>query len=271
MADVGAAINPDMIRSILSAKGGADTPQNISSIKSFIASNPQMAERYAMGMRGSNGNDDNMDILQLEKQMDKTNGIAPASISNEMQGIPAPQVATSAVSTPVPKLPPMQGPQQPMASGPVNPMDGASPQAGAGGDGGGLWPMILAILGGGTAASMYANREPAVNRGNKNPSGAERQAAISGPPVDQKRIGYEPKLTDEMSDLSRLQTNEPAPTKVTNSPELNAKGKTAQLQAEVAAENDGAARLQEQMLQRSAGQNNTRDLLKRARGATGRK
>lgn len=271
MADVGNAISPDMIRSILSAKGGADTPANIMSIKNFIASNPQQAEKYAMGMRGSSNNDDNMDILQLEKQMDKTNGIEPqgtVTVGDPQLAAPQPNVAAA----PIAKQPPMMGPPLPTTTGRENPLDDAPQRGGPGvaGDGGGLWPLVLAILGGGAGASMYANRP------NKNPSGAERganieQMALDGPKLDQKRIGYEPKLEDNMSDLSRLKTSEPAPAKVTNSPELNAAGQKAQVQAEVDAENAGARNLQEQMMQRTAGQNSTRDLLKKARGVTGRK
>lgn len=94
---------------------------------------------------------------------------------------------------------------------------------------------------------------------------------IEGANPSQKRVGSTPKLEDNISDLTRVPTNEPPPTQVRNSPQLENEGKKRQLQAEVDAENEGASRLQKQMTDRAMAQKNTADLAKAARRATGRK
>jgi hypothetical protein len=90
-------------------------------------------------------------------------------------------------------------------------------------------------------------------------------AATAGATAPQAR------LADNISDLSRVPTNEPAPTTVTGDPGLTAEAKKAQLQAEIDAENAANQRLQDQIMQREADKMRTQKLGAAAKQATGRR
>ncbi len=79
------------------------------------------------------------------------------------------------------------------------------------------------------------------------------------------------KLEDNISDLSRVKTNQPAPTKVTGDPGLTEEARRAQLQAEIDAENAANQRLQDQIMQREADKIRTQKLGAAAKAATGRR
>lgn len=264
----GGPVGNDMIQRILAAKGGADTPANVMAIKNFIGSNPEMAERYAMGMPQDQTRGDSMDTLQLDKMLAQADDTPPGRVE-----VGDPQFAGKKVQQQ--QVAPPQQPQRRGGQGYGGPDPvGISPQPPTGeltdgigkpaGDSGG-WGWLTALLGASAAGAAGAK---AVPRTNRNPSAQER---IEGANPQQKRIGYTPKLEDNVSDLSRVPTNEPAPTQVRNSPELEQAGKTAQLQSEVNSENAASEALMQQMRQRQQAQQETAKLAQAARRAVGRR
>lgn len=304
-----------MIARLLSTYNGAQpTVKNVNAARQFFATNPEIAEKRAMGLRGS-GVDDNSDIFgaQLEKFMQAAETEPPPGRVEvgqpEVVAPPTQQAAPRQAAKPASPM----GPNLPMASGAVNPLDGpasATPPAG-----GSIWDWLLpAILGGGaifagdrltrprgeapTKAQPRAIGEdgkliPEEGRWDTSRRNTSRGVSdvvdlnarnlpppnkqIAGPnqqltgPQNAATSSNPQQLTDEISDLSRVKTNEPAPTKVTGDPGLESEGKKAQIQAEIEADNAAAKRLEDQIMKQRQSQMETKKLSDAAKRAVGRR
>lgn len=104
-------MNEAMMQQLLATYGGAPlTVENMNRIRMFGASNPDVLERRAQGMRGS-GNQDNSDLLQL--LMDATaGGSGGAAVTDPSMTMPSVQQATMPTrrsATAAPTMPPRQG------------------------------------------------------------------------------------------------------------------------------------------------------------------
>ncbi len=88
----------EMMAAALKSYGASNSPKNIAQLQQFFASNPDQLERRAMGMRGSNGNEDNTDVLgmQLDKLMQASDR---PTVQQAVQGAP---MAPTAVAPPSP-------------------------------------------------------------------------------------------------------------------------------------------------------------------------
>ena len=297
-----------MIAKLLGTYGAPNTANNAQRARDFFASNPDIAERRAMGVRGA-GLDDNSDVFgaQLEKFIAKTD--LPPRNAAETYSPPAQESNPVIAQGTKPK--PAGSPSRQGNYGPAT--DTATKQGKdygpgtEGGKGGDWWPWLLAGLGltatkqggvGGAAApnapksglpapvvppeAGYVGPMRNVNRETdprlagyiKGPNG-EPPAAAGDPrlpnPYNRNQVGYEPKLEDNISDLSRVKTNEPPPTTVTGDPGLEAEAKKRQLQAEIDAENKQAMLLQEQIKRQHMQRANTQSLSDAAKRAVGRK
>jgi len=170
---------------------------------------------------------------------------------------------------------PAMGPNMPMASGAVNPLDGAPAQPAAG-KSGGFWDDILkSLLGVTSVAGAAAMRSKGGDGGDAPPSNRPQKAQpraigedgklLDNPyPDGQKRLTYEPKLPDE--------SGKKMPS---GAPELDQKGVnkevTKMMQPEIDAENAQNNSIIEQMRKRAADEAATADLVKKAKRAVGRK
>ncbi len=275
--------------------------------REFFASNPDIAERRAMGVRGA-GLDDNSDVFgaMLDKLIQQSDATAPAGTVEVGQ----PQMDTTKAAT-VPNAPRKK--MEPSRQGEYGP--GPSPsrqgeysppvtrESVRGGPGFGVDDVLTALLGLTSAGALAPKAAPTstmpakaqpravgndgapipekgrwdTRRGvsdvvdlnarnlpppNKQITGPNKQ--LTGP-QDAPTSSNPRQLTDEISDLSRVPTNEPAPTTVTGDPNLTAQAKKAQYQAEIDAENEAAARkLQDQIMQRN-NEMNTRKLLQQSK------
>jgi len=216
-----------MMQQLLQSYNAPMTARNANLAREFFAANPDIAERRAMGMRGS-ALDDNSDLLS--SYLDKV--IAESTIPQGRVEVGAPRLADSPPATTnsapagtarpsPPSRPTKRGAEnlgetggEPMVSGrdsmkpnpyPTvrDPRDtatfGVDPQTSAGGSsGGGLSDWLLAALGlsslAGKGMMNGQARLPAPNP----PSDTK---LLTGP--EQKRLGYEPKLEDQ--DYARVQ------------------------------------------------------------------
>ena len=296
-----------MAARLLATYGAPPTPENVAAAKNFFASNPDVAEHRAMGMRGS-AIDDNSDVFRpmLDRLMQQTASPAAAAPPAPMEGATTPAAARSSpVVTQRPAASSPMGPQLPMASGAVNPLD-APPAAGAPASSGGSgWEWLLALLGAsraaaGGAASPNGNLPTAYQgpearfvgpMGNpqQSPMGGEMQlddmrgsTQIEG---QQGRIpGARPQVEGPRAQLEapqgRIANSTPdynyesvgkEVDQINNRNTTTRNARTQQLQSEVDAENAQAQRLMEQMRNKQRGQANTRDLLKQGGKVLGRR
>lgn len=294
-----------MIARLLQTYGAPATARNANAAREFFASNPEIAEKRAMGLRGS-GLDDNSDIFgaQLDKFMQEAEAAAPPG---RVEVGPIEQVAPPQAA-PTQRVAPAK-----MSNTPAQP--GQSRQAGYGegsptpitreaarsGGGFGLDDILLAFLGLSSTAGrkMMENVNPNDPRLPPQIQGPEKLKQLTGP-EEPKRLTYQPKLEDgnknrqaflkeaettrSMSDIDILRqkyglSQEEAdqllklnsPSTVTSDPALNEQGRRAQLQAEIDAENADAKRLQDQIMERQRAQIETKKLADAAKRAVGRR
>lgn len=282
MADV---VSPEMMQALLKTYGAAPTPRNMAQASQFFASNPEAAQMRAMGARGgmNSSASDNTDLLgpMLDKLMAASDKDAPPGrvevgdpVLDEKPAIPS-----------IAKVSQQQTPKlgaskiDPDGVGNVPGMKvGSPPQQTSGG-----WmnDLLTALLGTSSVAGRAmmkpgggGSEPPAMPGGEVSAMpGAygDTPQVEGGPKPGQKRIGYTPKLEDNVSDLSRVPVNEPAPTEVTNSTELNAAGKKAQLEAEVDAENKSVSSMEQAQAKKLADQKNTAETMRAAKKAVGRR
>lgn len=294
---------------LLASYGAQPTPENLLAAKEFFASNPQVAEHRAMGMRGS-VLDDNSDLFaaQLSKLMQQT---APPQSAAPQVGLPT-QTATAPAAAPsrgrvqqqAPSSPqgPAMGPQLPMASGMVNPLDAPSTPQTAAPSGTSGWEWLLALLGA-TAAGGKPAMGPNAPRGvveyqgpeaefvGRMPRGADaalqgQQGRISGyTQMGQERVaGPQPALEGSQpriaSPQGRVEDKTPRGNyesvgnemdDVRNREANRRSSNERTIRSEVDAENEQAQRLMEQMRNRQRAQGGTRELLKQAGRAVGRR
>lgn len=258
-----------MIGKLLQTYGAQPTVKNANLARQFYASNPQVAEHRAMGMRGS-VNDDNSDIFGA--QLDKFIADSSPAPQQAPQSEQAPMPTVQAASQPTKKTATAAYPNPNEAAGTPNNVSGPQPslrETVRGGGGFGVDDIVTALLGLSSAAGV-AKMAPNA-KAQPRAIGNDGQALPNPFPQGQKQLTYEPKLTDEGANLSRVKTNEPAATQVQGDPGLTEQARKAQLEAEVLAENADAEKLTKQIQERNTKQNATRDLLKSAkRTVTGR-
>jgi hypothetical protein len=329
-------MDESMLNALLKTYGAPNTVGNANKVREFAASNPEVLEKRAMGMRGS-GLDDNSDILgaQLDKLMQASSTDAQLNAATD-RGTwpPGTQPTTPAVAAATrPNAPrrenktypnPQEATGSPRQTGGI-PGDANAPVGPAGGteqQGGWLdklWPLLLGVAaarkplrgmdGGGpkppavidpnaprTSGTPEATYVGPMDRGDltatQNQPPAQIDPRTGKPYVDPRapKVGYvdprmdprgaaatagatapQARLADNISDLSRVPTNEPAPTTVTGDPALTEQARKAQLQAEIDAENAANQRLQDQIMQREADKMRTQKLGNAAKAATGRR
>jgi hypothetical protein len=274
--------------------GAENTTENANRVREFGAANPDVLERRAMGMRGS-GIDDNSDLLDylLDKPRAQTGGTSPGTVEvgapEVQQAMPTVQAAStptrkSATAAPAPA--PAMGPNLPMASGVVNPLD--SPTRPTASRESSVWDWLLPVLigvGGLGAADHYMKRKKPSSPSDATtltpdpvstpPNAAKMKAQpraigedgklLDNPyPDGQKRLTYEPKLSDE--------SGKKMPS---GAPELDKKGVNKEvdkmMKPEIDAENAQNNALMEQIRKRAADEAATADLVKKAKRAVGRK
>lgn len=259
-----------MIARLLQTYGAPATVKNANAARTFFATNPEIAEKRAMGLRGS-GLDDNSDIFgaQLEKFMQEAE--APAGRVEVGQ----PQLAEQ----PTPQQRPVTRQAAPatMTNTPAAP--GASRQAGyeppvtrataRPGGGFGLDDILTAILGISSVAGRRImsgdNNGPLTNVG---PNDPRMPPQLQGP-EELKRLTYQPKL-EEGGANARAAEADKAKT-ITSDPALTEEAKRRQLQAEIDSENADAKRLQDQIMERQRAQVETKKLTDAAKRSVGRR
>lgn len=272
-----------MIGALLKTYGAPMTVDNANRARQFFATNPEIAEKRAMGMRGS-GLDDNSDIFgaQLDKliaasstpaQNESMNGrIAPV---HELYPIETVQQATQPTRRSATAGGNKTYPEPNEATGTPNNAGGAAPAPTANAGGFSWNDLLTALLGASSVAGRTMMGTPAAPSSmetklraitGNDPRMPQNVPQIEGPDANQKRLTYQPKLEEGGANARANQS-----TVVQEDPALANEGKKAQIQAEIDAENAEAKRLQDQIMQRNQRQSSTRDLLKSAkRTITGR-
>lgn len=268
-----------MIGRLLQTYGAPTTARNANAARQFFATNPEIAEKRAMGMRGS-GVDDNSDIFgaQLDKFIQQSEAAAPPGTVE----VGAPQVEAKAAPTTGTPRQQQAAPTSRQGNYGDAPMNGASRQGNYDppvtrqtarpGGGFGLDDILTALLGLTSvagAAKMAPNTEPVAPKTKAIPRAVDNNGNLIEGPPEMRRLTYQPKLEDGGAQ-ARADAVDQTKT-ITNDPTLNEQGRRAQLQAEIDAENADAQRLQDQIANRNKNQATTRELLKSAkRTVTGR-
>lgn len=276
-----------MLTKLMQTYGAPMSAENANAARQFFASNPDVAERRAMGMRGS-GIDDNSDVFQpsFNKMVDKADGISTTQLpplqQAESQALKAntPQRAPAPKQFNQPPSPIMQNPNQVNA-----PIDSSIGKPGGGSD---LMPFLMSILG--LRAAPNVARPDGLSTGNhyadaqgrSSPLEAEfagrmpRRASpraigndgglIEGANPSQPRIGNQPKITSGAPDGNYSSIGKDMET-VQNRNSTMRGARDRAVQGEVDDEN---RLIQEQMKKRKA-QMDTQELTNAARRAVGRK
>ena len=271
-----------MIARLLSTYDGAQpTVKNVNAARQFFATNPEIAEKRAMGLRGS-GVDDNSDIFgaQLEKFMQSAEAEPPAG---RVEVGPIEQVAA-----PTQQAVPRQAPAQ-MSNMPAQP--GQSRQGGyappvtresARPSGGfGLDDFLTALLGLSSTAGrkiMSGDRGPQ-NTAPRNqvptPTTNENgQPFVDTPPRQVGADGRAPAPYAEDTPTQRRTPTSPqerSPAVPLQEPTGSSPEQKTKIQAEVDAENADAKRLEDQIMKRQRDQIETKKLSDAAKRAIGRR
>lgn len=270
-------MDANMIAALLQTYGAPNTAANANRAREFFAANPEIAEKRAMGMRGS-GLDDNSDIFgaQLDKFIAASEADAPPGRvevgpiekvdAPATQAAPTTQRAAPAKMSNMPAQPGQNRQAEYGSNGPI------TREAARGGKGFGLDDILTALLGLSSTAGrkMMSVIDPNDPRLPPQLQGPEKLKQLQGPD-EPKRLTYQPKLEDNVSDLSRVKTNEPPTTKVEGDPALTEEARKRQLQTEIDAENADAKRLQDQIMERQRAQVETKKLSDAAKRAVGRR
>ena len=274
-------MDEQMIGRLLQSYGAPTSVRNANAARQFFATNPEIAEKRAMGMRGS-GIDDNSDVFGA--QLDKF--IADSAPQQQITQSELPPIETVQQAT-TPNAPRKK--MEPSRQGEYGP--GPSPsrqgeygggsvtrESARGGKGFGLDDILTALLGISSVAGISRmgpnpNAPGALDDPRVPP--AARQA-LTDQNADLPRLTYQPKLEAPQGteNAARNDPRVPAqakPSVVTSDAALTEQARRQQLQAEIDSENADAKRLQDQIAERNKKQNATRDLLKNAkRTVTGR-
>lgn len=280
MAD-GMPIDASTIQRILQAKGGANTPDNIMRIKEFAGANPDVLERYSMG--GGRSNQDNSDLLNLDKQMAAIDG-KPQIQSSELPPLPTVQASTQ----PNRRTATAGTPQGNWANASENPNLGGVPArnaspgeaSAAAGSGNSWWDLLAPILLGGAALSQMRNPNSQSSTPESRMQGRVEDYRANNPQItnanaNQKRISYDPTVR-QLPDESGPKMPSGAPEIPKGAPQkvgaaMQDPAEVARMQAEVDAENKSSQNLMDQMAAREADQVRTHKLAEAARRATGRR
>lgn len=250
-------------------------------IKEFAASNPDVLERYGMGL--APGLDDNSALLRLALDRSIASTELPAPPGEVQVGQPQVMPTVQNATAPTRKSATAAPKQAPATEwynttenpnlGPLPPRDASAGEKAAapqGGGGLGLLDLIATLVGGGAVAKALSGPSDANARGRGAGAGAPNQLptsrALPGPPTGQLAL---PPPAIALPDQSQPQ----APQRPTQSPE-----EIARLRAEVDAENaalkqsetEQARQLQEQMRIKRNQSNTSKTLKAGARAVRGR-
>jgi hypothetical protein len=311
-AKAGAPMDETMLNALLKTYGAPNTVANANRVREFGAANPEILEKRAMGMRGSGLDDNSDILgAQLDKLMKASDpALDAATDRGTWPGAPGTQPTTPAVAAATkPNAPRRENktyPNPQEASGTGQKITGEPAPVGGDTQQGGwldkLWPLLLGVAAARQPLEQTAiDKRPALPAPDGGGTKPIPEATYVGP-IDPRtgkpyvdprapKVGYTdprmdprgaaatagataptPRLADNISDLSRVPTNEPAPTTVTGDPALTEQARKAQIQAEVDAENAAAQRLQDQIMQREADKMRTQKLGEAAkRTLTGRR
>ena len=260
-----------MIGALLKTYGAPMTVDNANRARQFFATNPEIAEKRAMGMRGS-GLDDNSDIFgaQLDKLIAASSTPAQVAPVSEAPPIETVQNASQPTRRSATVRENKTYPNPTEAQGTPNNVTGSTPAPAPTTAGGLSWNDILtALLGASSVAGrtiMGGGESPRPQKALPRAVGNDGKLLENPYPDNQKLLTYQPKLEEGGANARANQS-----TVVQEDPTLANEGKKAQIQAEIDAENAEAKRLQDQIMQRNQRQISTRDLLKSAkRTITGR-
>lgn len=267
--------------------------------REFFATNPEIAEKRAMGLRGS-GLDDNSDVFgaMLDKLIEQSAPAGTVTVGEPEKVMPTVANA-STPNAPRKKVEAPRGGAAPNTEPPPGTVKTGRAADNTAGAGVGasvsnwfddLWPALLGLAyrGGnknGTTPdapgkppapyngpeATFAGRMP---RDNVGTSPQERIAANDPRAIAYRQANptaYGGQIEDNISDLSRVPVNDPAPTTVTGDPALTEEARRRQLQTEVDAENAEAKALQDQIMQREMAKKRTQQLGTAAKQAVGRR
>jgi hypothetical protein len=253
---------------LMGTYGAPVNARNANMAREFFAANPDVAERRAMGMRGS-GNEDNSDVLgaMLDKFVQDTGPAAPQIQQEQLPPLETVQNSTAPTRKSATAAP-RQASMQPAHLEPGFQEANAAPQGGGSGSSGWMNDLLLSILG---TSSVAGTAAMGGKRAQPRAVGEDGKLLENPYPDGQKRLTYTPKLEDNVSDLSRVKTNEPPTAQIEGDKGLTEDARKKQLQAEIDAENQSAASVRDEMDKRARDKYNTKKLADAARRATRRK
>lgn len=296
---------------LMGTYGASPSAENMNRAREFFASNPEAAQRRAMGMRGSI-QEDNTDVLgpMLDKLIADTSAPEPKGVVTvgeptldtvQNSTTPTRKTATAAPVATVSGKP--NGPYRP-GDGAVNEIDTSmQPRS--------IWDDLWKVIGGVTAAGALS-RAPRDSTSGKPVPGlpAERalpEATYVGPmgrneaprprrsgdieapgtadargrtpsnsnsPIGADTNGGLPNAQGKIADRTlngNVEDIGNSLESINNSKTATKTGKTAVMKDEIATENERAANLEEQMAKRLRDEDATRKLLKQGNKALGRR
>lgn len=290
-------MDEQMMRQLLQSYGAPMTNRNANAARQFFAANPELAEKRAMGLRGS-GIDDNSDLLDamLEKVMAQTDAVPQGRVEvGQPQVMPTVQASTgqnrrTATAAPRKTYPNEYSPRPTARSGQDVSTTKAQPQSSSQAeeiqramfgdtalptsttnpkaeDNWGIPDWLKAVLGI-TAAGALAPKAP---------NGVPDQPQITGANPNQKQLTYQPKIEDRTPGGNFESVGQEMDA-INNRNTSMEEARRRQLQAEIDADNfaqrdaiEAEQRLQEQVRRQLAIQKATRDTVNAAKRAVGRR
>lgn len=269
-------MDQNMMTALLKTYGAAPTPRNMQQAQQFFASNPDQLERRAMGMRGSDGNNDNTDLLgpMLDKLM-ADSGAAPAAstaMANTQESNPVVAATTRGTIVPASTPKAKSATDAEMNAQLPKPNADVAPPSMHGPEGNWMDKFITALLGASSAkgVSMMAPGSDVVAPAAKTKA-LPRMIGEGGVPLLPDERAGQKLLTGPQKLLTGPDVVDEASSVVKNDPALEKQGREAQMRAEVDAENADLSAMQKAQQEKLSKQRATDDLVKSAKKAVGRK
>jgi ribosomal protein L13E len=276
-------VDDAMIAKLLQTYGAQPSVKNANAARAFFASNPEIAEKRAMGMRGS-GIDDNSDIFgaQLEQFMQEAEAAAPPGrvevgpIEQVETPAPAPAPVQRAAPAKMSNMPAQPGQNRQANYGSNGPI---TREAARGGRGFGLDDILLAFLGLRAAGGNAPDTRPQKAQ----PRAIDENGKLIENPFDDRPTANAAKANDPnrapapyAEDTPRQRPtptykNERGTAVPIEEPRTQSQAEVERLKAEVDAENAEAKRLQDQIMERQRAQVETKKLSDAAKRAIGRR
>lgn len=266
-----------MIAKLLQTYGAPATVKNANAARAFFATNPEIAEKRAMGLRGS-GLDDNSDIFgaQLEKFMQEAE--APAGKVEvgqpQLAEQPTPQRAATQQAAPAKMTNTPAAPGASRQAGYEPPVTRATARPGGGF---GLDDILTAILGlsstaGRTIPSKQKAQPRAIDENGKlinEPFTDRPQNNAANADVNRAPAPYAEDTPKQRP--TPTYKNEKSPAVPVEEPPIQSQAEVERMKAEVEAENAAAKRLQDQIMERQRAQIETKKLSDAAKRSVGRR